>query len=90
MRSTPASLRLRIESASHWEKGAIPAGKAEHPVVNVSWDDAVDFCRWLSEATQRSFRLPSEAEWEKAARGADGRIFRGATSPRTRSGATSA
>ena len=63
------------KAPDHWEKGAIPAGKAEHPVVNVSWQDAVDFCRWLSEATRRSFRLPSEAEWEKAARGTDGRIY---------------
>ena len=58
-----------------WAKGALPAGKAEHPVVNVSWNDAADFCRWLSEETHRSFRLPSEAEWEKAARGSDGRIY---------------
>ena len=65
----------RRKAPDHWEKGAIPAGKAEHPVVNVSWEDAVAFCRWLSEATRRSFRLPSEAEWEKAARGADGRIY---------------
>ena len=63
------------KAPTHWEKDVLPAGKAEHPVVNVSWQDAVDFCRWLSEATRRSFRLPSEAEWEKAARGGDGRIY---------------
>ena len=63
------------KAPQHWEKGIIPSGKAEHPVGNVSWDDAADFCRWLSGATHRSFRLPSEAEWEKAARGSDGRIF---------------
>ena len=44
-------------------------------MVNVAWDDAVAFCRWLSKATHRSFRLPSEAEWENAARGSDGRLY---------------
>lgn len=38
------------------------------PVVNVSWDDAVDFAKWLSEKTGQKYRLPSEAEWEYAAR----------------------
>ena len=50
-------------------KWRIPAGKENHPVVYVSWHDAVAFCDWLSEATGRKFRLPTEAEWEKAARG---------------------
>jgi formylglycine-generating enzyme required for sulfatase activity len=52
-----------------------PEGKGNHPVVNVSWDDAVAFCEWLSAQTYRLFRLPTEAQWEKAARGTDGRIF---------------
>jgi formylglycine-generating enzyme required for sulfatase activity len=40
----------------------------EHPVVNVSWNDAVAFCAWLSKKDGKTFRLPSEAEWEYACR----------------------
>ena len=43
----------------------------KQPVVGVSWYEAVAFCNWLGEKYSRGFRLPTEAEWEKAARGAD-------------------
>jgi sulfatase modifying factor 1 len=41
----------------------------DQPVVAVSWFEAVRYCEWLSEVTGRSHRLPTEAEWERAARG---------------------
>ena len=40
----------------------------EHPVVNVSWNDAVAFCQWLSRKDGAIYRLPTEAEWEYACR----------------------
>ncbi|MCL5998036.1 MAG: SUMF1/EgtB/PvdO family nonheme iron enzyme [Chloroflexi bacterium] len=56
-------------------KAGSPSNKDDHPVVNVTWQEATDFCDWLSQATGQSFRLPTEAEWEKAARGTDSRIY---------------
>jgi formylglycine-generating enzyme required for sulfatase activity len=61
------------QSPGHWEGNQYPDGLDDHPVVNVSWHDAVAYCEWLSERTGKPYRLPTEIEWEKAARGTDGR-----------------
>jgi len=52
-----------------WQNGEPPAGHGNHPVVLVTHDDASAYCAWLSLILNRTVRLPSEAEWEKAARG---------------------
>lgn len=52
-----------------WSDGEPPPGLGSHPVVLVRYEDAEAYCQWASDELGRRFRLPTEAEWEKAARG---------------------
>jgi formylglycine-generating enzyme required for sulfatase activity len=61
------------EKPAYWDD--LTWNLPNHPVVGVSWYEAGAYTRWLAEATGRPCRLPTEAEWEKAARGTDGRIY---------------
>lgn len=58
-----------------WISQRPPQGREDHPVVLLAHTDAVDYAQWLSSKTGTQWRLPTEAEWEKAARGTDGRAF---------------
>ena len=59
---------------SHRSKRLVKADK-RHPVVYVSSLEAIKFCQWLSSHERKRYRIPTEAEWEFAARGTDGRTY---------------
>lgn len=67
----------------NWFFTTPPADRFDHPVTGVSWHDAVAYCAWLAQQTGRRYRLPTEAEWEKAARGTDGRTYPWGEAPPT-------
>jgi uncharacterized protein (TIGR02145 family) len=70
-----------IDSVSRWNKAdganwlcdgngnVRNISEDNHPVSYLSWNDAIEFCKWLSDKTEKMFRLPTESEWEYAARG---------------------
>jgi len=47
----------------------------KQPIVGLDWNDAIIYCDWLTEKTGKDYKLPTEAQWERAARGKDARIF---------------
>jgi len=68
----PGRIRPELDNGNylrHWATSAVFSMRADHPVVNVNWFAAVAYCRWVGK------RLPSEAEWEYAARGGLNALF---------------
>lgn len=61
------------EIPAHWPSGVPARGRANHPVFGVSWQAILLYVEWLSEQTGTTFRVPTEPEWERAARGTDAR-----------------
>lgn len=53
----------------YWRGSAIPPGLENHPVVSVTWYDVIAYCQWLGKKINQPVSIPSEAEWEKAAKG---------------------
>ena len=61
----PDTGQAGLKADYSWQKAGFEQTD-EHPVVNVSWNDAVAFCDWLSRKEGKTYRLPTEAEWEYA------------------------
>jgi formylglycine-generating enzyme required for sulfatase activity len=67
--------RIPVPVELGWEGRSPAKDQLDLPVRGITWQEALDYCSWLSQQTGLDYTLPSEAQWERAARGDDGRLY---------------